>query len=182
MIESNPYATAPDHGPDARGAGGGASGSYAQDGTPFGMCIKRNCSMSPRAVLLVVLLTALVCFGVGALFAWRGLWFVLPFSGLEVLALAAAFYVCGLHAGDYERYWLEPGYLMVEVRDASRVSRHRFQAGWARVILQQGVRDTKLALSIGGKELVVGRHVPAEARTLLARELTRALRSAAGMA
>jgi uncharacterized membrane protein len=143
------------------------------------MLIKRNCSMSPRGVLAVVAFTAGVCFTIGAWFAWRGLWLVLPFAGLEVLALAAAFYVSGLHAGDYERYWLEPGLLVLEVRDGTHVFRRRFPAAWARVVLQEGLRDTRLAIALGGEEIRVGRHLPAEARGILARRLKQALQAAA---
>src|SRR5579871_5548696 len=105
-----------------------ATGRPTDATPPFELLIKRNCSMSPRGVLSLVGFTAAVCFSIGAVFAWQGLWLVLPFAGLEVFALAAAFYVSGLHAGDYERYWLEPGFLMLEIRDGARVSRRRFQA------------------------------------------------------
>jgi uncharacterized membrane protein len=152
----------------------------AQDGAAFHSMIKRNCSMSPRAVLVLLAVTAAVCFGIGAVFAWQGLWMVLPFAGLEVAGLAAAFYVSGRHAGDCERYWLEGGELVVEVRDGPRLSHYRFQAAWARIVLVEGWRDTRLAVAASGRELIIGRHLPAAGRALLARELTRALRAAGG--
>jgi len=159
----------------------GAAGPARAGHPDFNLVVKRNCSMSPHAVLYVVLLTAVVCFSIGALFAWRGLWLVMPFSGLEVVAIAAAFYVSGRHASDYERFWLEAGWLMVEVRDGARLSRHRFQMPWARVLLHEGARDVRLALAAAGKELTVGRLLPPEQRVLLAGELRRALRAAGGM-
>ena len=159
----------------------GMHSSLAHAGSDFQSEFKRNCSMSPRAVLVVVSLTAAVCFGIGAFFAWQGLWLVLPFAGLEVAGLGAAFYVSGRHAGDYERYWLEPGQLVVEVRDGERLSRHSFQAAWVRVVLQEGWRDTRLALAVGGREFALGRHLPAAGRAVLARELTRALKAAGSL-
>jgi uncharacterized membrane protein len=121
----------------------------AGDAPALQMLIKRNCSMSPRGVLWLLAATAAVCFSIGALFAWRGLWLVLPFAGLEIATLAFAFYVSGLHAGDYERYWIEPGWLVVEVRDGRRVSCHRFRAAWARVVLNETMRDVRVALAEG---------------------------------
>lgn len=151
------------------------------DPSTFGMLIKRNCSMSPKAVLWLLALTAGMCFTIGALFAWRGLWLVLPFSGLEIVALAVGFYVCGLHAGDYERYWLEPGSLFVEIRDGSNLSSHRFHAAWARVLLQETMRDTRVGLAEGRTEVWVGRHLPAASRPALAQHLSTALHAAAAM-
>jgi len=155
--------------------------THTGDASAFGILIKRNCSMSPRSVLGLLVVTAAVCFSIGALFAWRGLWFVLPFAGLEVAALALAFYVSGLHAGDYERYWLEKGCLIIEVRDGAKVSSHRFHAAWARVVLRETVRATQVALAEGRAELRVGRHLTASGRAVLARQLREVLRAAAAV-
>ena len=53
---------------------GFAEVSSAQERSVFQGAIKRNCSMSPRAVLILLAATAAVCFTIGALFAWQGLW------------------------------------------------------------------------------------------------------------
>jgi len=66
------------------------------------------------------------------------------------------------------------------VREGAQVSRHRFPSAWARVVLEEGWRDTRLALAAGGRELAIGRHLPAAGRAVLARELSRALRAAGG--
>ncbi len=50
-----------------------------------------TCSISPTGLLRVFVGLALITLGIGAVFAWLGAWLVLPFSGLEVLVLAAAF-------------------------------------------------------------------------------------------
>src|SRR5262245_48230471 len=79
--------------------------------TPAGLSItvKRNCSISPQALAWLLALTAAFSFGIGIGFAVFGAWPVLPFVGLEVAALAAAFYVNGRHAADYERFALAAG-------------------------------------------------------------------------
>ena len=69
-----------------------------------GLTLRRNCSLSPRAALAIVAAAAFVLLGIGAAFAWLGLWLVLPFAGIEIAALALAFYLNGRHAGDYERF------------------------------------------------------------------------------
>jgi uncharacterized membrane protein len=51
----------------------------------------RNCSISPQGLACVFGLLALATVAIGAAFAAFGAWLVLPFAGLEALALAAAF-------------------------------------------------------------------------------------------
>ena len=53
----------------------------------------RNCSISPAAMLAVFASLAGVTLAIGAGFALLGAWPVLPFAGLEVAALGAAFLV-----------------------------------------------------------------------------------------
>jgi uncharacterized membrane protein len=51
----------------------------------------RNCSISPAGFAGAIALLAAVTLAIGAGFALVGAWLVLPFAGLEVLALGAAF-------------------------------------------------------------------------------------------
>jgi uncharacterized membrane protein len=60
----------------------------------------RNCSISPAAFAGVLALLAVVTLSIGIGFALMGAWLILPFAGLEVLALGAAFLV---HAKRFTR-------------------------------------------------------------------------------
>ena len=51
----------------------------------------RNCSISPTAFAGALALLAIVTLAIGIGFAMMGAWLILPFAGLEVLALGAAF-------------------------------------------------------------------------------------------
>ncbi len=53
----------------------------------------RNCSISPAALLGSLAALAAVTLAIGIGFSLLGAWPVLPFAGLEVLALAIAFVV-----------------------------------------------------------------------------------------
>lgn len=148
-------------------------GNAANASPAYSVTVKRNCSMTPRAVLLLLGATALFSFGVGVVFAWFGLWLVLPFVGLEMLALTVAFLMNGRHAGDYERFACEGGHLRVEIRDGSRVERHEFNPHWVRMLVSTTRRETRITLASHGRELEIGRHLDGQGRTLLARELER---------
>jgi uncharacterized membrane protein len=135
----------------------------------FSLILKRNCSMSPKALAGVFAALALVTLAIGAGFALVGAWLVLPFAGLEALLLGAAYLAYARHAADYERLEIEPDGLKVEVAQANRVARYRLVN--AKVSVEHGrvvVRDAK-------EELEVGRYLGAEARVELAAELQKRL-------
>jgi uncharacterized membrane protein len=135
----------------------------------FSLVLKRNCSMSPKALAGVFAALALVVLAIGAGFALLGAWLVLPFAGLEVLLLGAAYVLYARHAADYERIELESGHLRVEVADGERTARYELDS--AKVFVEEGrvvLRDAK-------EELEVGRYLGAEARVELAAELRQRL-------
>jgi uncharacterized membrane protein len=139
------------------------------DTPQFSRTLKRNCSMSPAGLAKVFAALAALVLAVGAGFAAAGAWLVLPFAGLEVLLLGAAFVAHARHAGDYEKIELLSGRLEVEVAEAERVARYQLQD--ARVSMEKG----RIVLRDASKELEVGRHIGAEARTELAAELQKTL-------
>jgi uncharacterized membrane protein len=139
------------------------------DTPQFSRTLKRNCSMSPSGLAKVFATLAVLVLAIGAGFAAAGAWLVLPFAGLEVLLLGAAFVAHARHAADYERIELESGRLEVEVAQAERVARYRLEN--ARVSMEEG----RIVLRDARKELEIGRHVGAEARAELAAELKKTL-------
>ena len=125
--------------------------------------------MSPAGLAKVFAALAALVLAIGAGFAAAGAWLVLPFAGLEVLLLGAAFALHARHAADYERIELQSGRLEVEVTEADRVARYQLQN--ARVSMEEGrvvLRDAKEVIEIG-------RHIGAEARAELVAELEKAL-------
>ena len=74
-----------------------------------------------------------VSFAFGAAFAVLGLWMVLPFVGLELAAVAAAFIWHGRHAADVERIELADDKLTVERVEADRSRRWEFDRRRVRV-------------------------------------------------
>jgi len=143
----------------------------AVTGSGFSLTVKRNCSISPQALAVLLALIAGLAFAIGIAFALYGAWPILPFAGLEIAALAAAFYLNGRHAADYERIALEEGLLVVEVRDGERVATHRFNPQWVRFEATATPWEVRLALRSRGEELEIGRHLDAPGRERLAREV-----------
>jgi uncharacterized membrane protein len=138
----------------------------------FSVILKRNCSISPAGLAGAFGALAAVALAVGGGFALAGAWLVLPFAGLEIAALAAAYLAYARRAADYERIELAAGRLTVEVAEAETMRRHEMEARRARVHVQ----GDSVVLRGAGKELQLGRHLDAERRAELAAGLQKRLR------
>ena len=134
----------------------------------FDLTIKRNCSISPQDLLRVLVFMACVSLGIAMGFAYVGAWPVLPFAGLEMLALAMAFYLNGRHAADYERIALAGGRLVIECSSAGRLEHHEFALPWLRLEMLRKGADLRVLLRSRGRELEIGRHLDAGRRASLA--------------
>lgn len=143
----------------------------------FCWTIKRNCSASPGQLAGVFGSIVAVSFAFGVAFAAQGLWLVLPFVGVELLAVAAAFVCYGRLAADYERIELRDGEIAVEQVEGSRRSLRRLPSQWARVELQRRGRTGTVSvwLAAGVERIEVGRHLLDARRLRLAEELRTAL-------
>ena len=65
----------------------------------FSPTLKRSCSISPAGLLCVYAALGSVSLAIGVGFALQGAWLILPFAGLEVVALAVAFLVYARRLG-----------------------------------------------------------------------------------
>jgi uncharacterized membrane protein len=145
--------------------------------------IKRNCSASPAFLALVFASMVGVSFMFGLAFALQGLWGVLPFVGLELIAVAAAFICYGRRANDYERIELGAHVVEIERVEAARSTVLTLTRPWARVELEEpqaGWRGkVRVFLAAGSERVEVGRLLAEDRRAALARELKLALRAPA---
>lgn len=147
--------------------------------TPGGVVLqwvlRRNCALAPRQFMASVLSVGAVSLAVATFFWFRGAVLVLPFAGLEVVALVAAALVHARHVGDRETLTLEAGSLRVEHLCGRRLACAAFRAASVRVEPQHG--DASLVeLSGQGRRACVGRYLQPQWRTALAQELRLALR------
>jgi uncharacterized membrane protein len=141
--------------------------------------VKRNCSASPKVLALVLASVAAVAFAIGAAFAAFGLWLVLPFVGIEMLAVAAAFFVYARHAADYERIELVDGEVRVTRFDGRVQHSWRWPAVWTRVEQARDAGRLRITVGAFGEQIEVGQHLPAGRRAALADEIRAALKPAA---
>lgn len=143
-------------------------------GSSFTFLFRRNCSISPSGLLSVFAFVAAVSFSIAIGFALIGAWLILPFAGLEVVALGAAFLLNGRHATDYERIECSGRSLTVEIEEAGRTARYEIEPWLARVEVEAS--GSRVWLRARDTNLELGRHLDAQARREMAAELTRRLR------
>jgi len=138
--------------------------------------LSRNCSASPRQLGGMFVSLCVVSLAIGTFFWLQGARLVMPFVGLELLALGAAFVAHARHAADGERIFLQDNRLVVERETAGRLERAEFRREWVRIEPKTG--DRSLILVSGqGRSVEVGRFVRPELRPWLAREIRKALRA-----
>lgn len=139
----------------------------------FTIVTRPNSSLTNRGRVQVVLGIASFSLLVALGFGLAGAWLVLPFAGLELLALAYAFYYIGCHADDYESITIDGDILAVEQRFYKHTSQIVFQRYWARVFLQElPSGEQSLLLRSHGREVEFGRRYMSNAeRIALAKQL-----------
>ena len=137
--------------------------------------LRRNCSISPRQLLLFFVSLTLVSLFV-ALLCWAGgAKLVPPFTLAELLAFGVALVVYARHAGDRERIVVSANALVVEWECGGRFERAEFNPRWARIVLHD---NGLVAISESGRQAFVGRYTRPERRETLARDLRRAVLAA----
>jgi uncharacterized membrane protein len=143
----------------------------------FSITVKRNCSISPQDCLRLLVTMAVICLGIGVVFACFGAWMILPFAGLEIVLLGTAFYLVGRHAADREHIAIADGILTVRVHEAGRNTEYRFNPAWVNLVVDEAPHDLRVAIRSQGQELEIGRHLDRGRRQALAAELKHRLTS-----
>lgn len=140
---------------------------------------RRNCSISPKGLIGFFAGIAAVSIVISLVFYALGAWMILPFAGLEILALGMAFVGYARHAVDCERISVGHDRIRVEVCDGDIVSAREFDQGLTRLVVTRAPMRTSLALRVQGQEIEIGKHLALEERQQLASALEQLLGRAA---
>ena len=141
--------------------------------------ITPNRSMTWKELLLAYCLIAGVSLAIAGYFWAQGFTLVLPFSGLEVLALGAALYITAWRGGAQEVITITDDSVHVETGRTEPERRHDFQRYWTRVVLRRhwnAWHPSRLLLCSRGVEIEVGRFLNEQERRGLAEVLRSAIK------
>ena len=117
--------------------------------------MKRNCSFSPKQVGLFYLSIVSFSLLVASYFLFIGVWMVLIFTSIEIMALTIALYVYSRHALDYEKITIEGKQLLVESSWGGKVQVEEFNTVWTKLDRSNTGRH-RLTLKNSTKEVPIG--------------------------
>jgi uncharacterized membrane protein len=141
--------------------------------------IKRNCSAGPGQLAIVFGSLVAVSFAFGVGFAAFGLWMVLPFVGIELIAVGAAFVCYGWHAADFERIEIARDGVFVEHVVGDRRHQWKFEPRVSHVQIESSGRKwgrrVRVYLQAPGTKLELGRYLLDPRRLQLGREISGSL-------
>ena len=136
--------------------------------------VRPNRSMTWREAKFFVGGVALASFSIGLYFLWLGYPLVLPFSGLEALAVAVAFYLV-LESGEQtELISVTKRKVTIEKGKREPETSIEFDRTWANVSLKHSANrwyPSKLLIGSHGKYVEVGRFLSQGERLSLAKML-----------
>ena len=106
-------------------------------------------------------------------FAAVGAWLVIPFAGLEIVALWLALRHLQRHADDEERLDIDDTQISIRRHTAGRVEHYQFQRYWAQLRIEHldGRSGTRLFLRSHGREVEIGRLLTEKQKENLADDL-----------
>jgi uncharacterized membrane protein len=133
-----------------------------------------NCSLTPASARAFVASLALVTFATALVFAWQGLWPVLPFAVLEIGLLCWAVRASMRAGGRREFIVISDDSVVVERRGLADGSRLVFARHWATVKLcgpPAAPYPTRLVIESHGRACEVGRFLTEDERRGLAARL-----------
>jgi uncharacterized membrane protein len=139
---------------------------------------QRNNSLSHSDRQRVFRFICGVSFLIALAFTAFGAWPVLPFAGLEIALLYAAFRYVDRHATDYESLEIKGDRVRIEMREGSDMRCVEMNRHWAQVLIGNAAGRRRLALRSHGREVEFGRYLTHEERERVARELAERLRKA----
>lgn len=151
---------------------------YDAEKSNYRYVIQPNCSLTWRGTVLVFAAIAFIALAIGVWFALLGAWLVLPFAGIELTALGAAFYVCARRGHEREVIRVEGDTVAVERGRYAPSQRQEFRRAWASVHLRASRHrghPSRLTISAHGRGTEIGQCLVEEERVDLAGQLRRAI-------
>jgi len=117
--------------------------------------MKRNCSFSPKQVGLFYLSIVSFSLLVAGYFLLIGVWMIIIFTSIEILALTIALYVYTRHALDYEKITIVGKQLVVERSWGGKIQTDELNTLWTKLHRNDTGRPS-LTLKSSTKEIPIG--------------------------
>lgn len=138
----------------------------------YHVTFRPNHALSARGKIKVVVLLAIIPCLVALGFSLVGAWWVTPFVGVEILALAYAFYYVSCHESDYESISISGDQLLLEFCVGGAVRQVVLNPYWVKLARHElASGDMQLSLLSHGKTIEIGKYLTSAQRVALAMQL-----------
>lgn len=140
--------------------------------------IRPNQAMPWRTMVRLYLGIAAVTLAIGVAFFLQGLTLILPFSGIEVLALGIALYVCAWRSEIQEVIRISEHEIIFERGHNTPETREVFKRPWTKLILERSWNSwypSRLIIRSRGRHTEIGEFLNEEERRGLAELLDQTL-------
>jgi len=141
---------------------------------PTKFIVRRNQSLSWQGNKVFIFFVGILCFAIAIGFALQGLWLILPFAGLEILALTVGLYLCCLRNRQQEVITIDNDKLVIEKGEKTPTETWVFDRAWVQLELQNPKyhgHPSKLLVRSKGKQAEIGECLTNEERQSLASSL-----------
>jgi len=138
-----------------------------------------NCSLRWGDVVRFYLGMVAVSFAIATVCALQGAWLVLPFAGLEMLALGAALYAVARRAQRWQVVSIRGDHVEIRQFGSTQDRAEVFQRAWARVHLQPAAiqgHPSRLTIGSHGRRVEIGDCLSEDDKKHLAHALGLAVR------
>jgi len=130
-----------------------------QSGNVYRLILMPNCSISWRQLVIFYLGTCCLAMIIGLIFTLQGQWLVLPFSGLEMMALGTALYITSRKVHCREVITANGDRVKIEKGMRGIKQQWVFERCWIRLLDEvrgEKKRNRKIALGSHGHYVEVG--------------------------
>ncbi len=142
--------------------------------------IRPNCSLPWRETVQFYLGMVIISFSIAIAFAMKGMWLILPFAGLEMLALGIALYIVALRGMRWQMLNIHENCVDIVECVNNSESRSSFQRAWVQVRFEAADikgHPSRLLLGSHGRTTEIGACLTETEKQQLARQLRDALAS-----
>ncbi len=133
--------------------------------------LKKNCTLSPKQFGSAISFVGGLSLIISVVWAFKGVWVILPFAFLECVGLLLAFLVYSRHATDFERVILTKSELFVEREIGGFNKKTKIPRSWISARFERNERGGLIFFRSGRVELNVGQFVSIKKRELFFDEI-----------
>jgi len=149
-----------------------------ENGLEKTIMVTPNRAMPWQHIMMIYLLVSSVTLGIAFSFFAQGLTLILPFAGLELLALGVVLYLSAWRSNIKEVVNITEEKIRIEIGRNVPEKIYELDKAWANIVLERSWNNwypSRLLLRSHGRQLEIGKFLNEQERQCLAIELNKAI-------